>query len=71
MAIAGDAVTEGNELFSVTLSNASGNVATGGDLTAFGTIVNDALYLEPDVAGEPGLPLPLKRAPSAPGDGRG
>ncbi|WP_222183630.1 hypothetical protein [Geminicoccus harenae] len=41
------------------------------DVPLLGTIVNDALYLEPDVAGEPGLPLPLKRAPSAPGDDRG
>jgi hypothetical protein len=31
------------------------------DVPLLGTIVGDALYLEPDVAGEPGLPLPLKR----------
>jgi hypothetical protein len=32
------------------------------DVPLLGTIVGDSLYLEPDVAGEPGLPLPLKRA---------
>lgn len=31
------------------------------DVPLLGTIVGDFLYLEPDVAGEPGLPLPLKR----------
>ena len=33
------------------------------DVPLLGTIVGDSLYLEPDVAGEPGLPLPLKRKP--------
>jgi hypothetical protein len=31
------------------------------DVPLLGTIVGDTLYLEPDVAGEPGLPLPLRR----------
>jgi hypothetical protein len=31
------------------------------DVPLLGTVVGDTLYLEPDVAGEPGLPLPLKR----------
>ncbi|HEX2525995.1 MAG TPA: hypothetical protein VHL31_06795 [Geminicoccus sp.] len=31
------------------------------DVPLLGTIVGDTLYLEPDVAGEPGLPLPLTR----------
>ena len=31
------------------------------DVPLLGTIVGNTLYLEPDVAGEPGLPLPLTR----------
>lgn len=31
------------------------------DVPLLGTVVGSSLYLEPDVAGEPGLPLPLKR----------
>ena len=34
------------------------------DVPLLGTIVGSYLYLEPDVAGDAGLPLPLRRKPS-------